>query len=203
MKTTILIFNLLLITLTSCNKDDDKDFTPTLPPITQTGANTFGCYIDGKLLVPRDGGGTFNLASHGVKYYVSGNYPIDYKSSLTIHDYTGNAGFLQLNIENVQNGIGDFSIEESNCQEWVGGSPPPTINLMCRRKDETTQEIKYYCSIENTGILNITKYDVSTGILSATFSCSAINQDDSNDIIEITEGRFDIIWGTINDKVFP
>ena len=26
---------------------------------------------------------------------------------------------------------------------------------------------------------------------------------EKNDIIEITQGRFDIVWGTINEKEFP
>jgi hypothetical protein len=89
MKTTILTFYVLITTLTACS--DDTGFKPTLPAITQTGANTFGCYIDGKLLVPRDGDGSFNLPSHGATHFVTGTPPTDYNSSLTIHDYTGNA----------------------------------------------------------------------------------------------------------------
>ena len=66
MKTTILTFYLLI--LISCNSNDENGFTPTLPEATQTGANAFGVYIDGKLLVPRDGEGTFNLASKGMQF---------------------------------------------------------------------------------------------------------------------------------------
>jgi len=201
----ILLLIVLSLSMTSCKDDDNEDvFTPTLPPITQTGANTFGCYIDGKLLVPRNGEGTFNSPSPGAMYYGSGDIPTDYNASLTINDYKGgNAGLLQLNIENVQNGIGDYLIKESNCQEWVGGNPPPTINLLCRWKDEQTGEIKIYCSIENTGVLKITRYDIPNRIISGTFSCSAVNRDDPNDIIEITDGRFDFKWDTINNVVFP
>jgi len=201
MKTTFLILSLIL--LQSCSKSDDT-FTPTLPPITQTGANTFGAYIDGKLLVPRDGDGAFNSPSPGVLYWVSGDMPTDYNSSLSAYDYkSGNAGLLQLNIENVQNGEGEYQIKESNCQEWVGGNPPPTINLLCRWKDEQTGEIKIYCSIENTGVLDISRYDLANRILSGTFSCRAVNKDDPNDIIEITEGRFDIKWDTLDEAIFP
>ena len=60
MKKSILL--ILLITLCfGCGNDDT--ITPnerTLPPITQTGANTFGCYIDDLLFIPRNGDGTFN-----------------------------------------------------------------------------------------------------------------------------------------------
>ena len=187
MKTTILTFYVLITTLTGCS--DDTSFAPSLPPITQTGANTFGCYIDGNLLVPRDGDGTFNSPSHGATHFVTGTPPTDYNSSLTIHDYTGNARLLQLYIENVQNGEGLYQIKESNCQDFAGGNPNPSINIYCRLKDEQTGENKYYCSIENSGNLNITRYDYSNGIISGTFDFNAVNKDDSNDIIEITRNK--------------
>ncbi|WKD86217.1 hypothetical protein KCTC32516_01578 [Polaribacter huanghezhanensis] len=43
---------LLLITFTliNCTKSDDQD---QLPPITQTGANTFGAIVDGRAFVPK------------------------------------------------------------------------------------------------------------------------------------------------------
>lgn len=40
----------ILLGLLSCNKDDDRPTDPVdlLPPITQTGAGTFGALVDGK-----------------------------------------------------------------------------------------------------------------------------------------------------------
>ena len=45
MKKTTILFTLLAFTALTCRKEDD-DFG--LPPATQTGANTFGCLVDGK-----------------------------------------------------------------------------------------------------------------------------------------------------------
>ena len=50
LKVTVLFF--ITITISCINKDDPED---QLPPITQTGANTFGCIINGKVLIPKDG----------------------------------------------------------------------------------------------------------------------------------------------------
>ncbi|MGD5408184.1 hypothetical protein QUS89_23100, partial [Xanthomonas citri pv. citri] len=41
----------------SCRKNKPANAVDQLPPETQTGANTFGCLIDGKVFVPRDGNG--------------------------------------------------------------------------------------------------------------------------------------------------
>jgi len=203
MKNILLLLYISLITL-SCNKDEEETFTPTLPPITTTGENTFGCYIDGNLLIPRDGEGSFNLASHGVNYYASGDYP-DYNSHAIIaHNYKDNAGLMQIQIIGLYE-FGEYvhQIKDSNCQDWVGGNPNPTINLFCRWKDKNSEEIKYYCSIENTGYLEIIKLDIPNRIVSGTFSCKVVNQNNPDDVIEITKGRFDFNWSTINETTFP
>ena len=44
---------ILLLTACACIKDND--FQDQLPPITQTGENTFGCVIDGEVLIPKKG----------------------------------------------------------------------------------------------------------------------------------------------------
>ena len=49
LKTAVLLF--LTFTLINCTKSDDQD---QLPPATQTGANTFGCLINGKVFIPKD-----------------------------------------------------------------------------------------------------------------------------------------------------
>ena len=49
LKITVLLF--LAFTLLSCTKSDDQD---QLPPITQTGANTFGAIVDGRAFTPAD-----------------------------------------------------------------------------------------------------------------------------------------------------
>jgi hypothetical protein len=58
-KTAILLFAL---TLSNCENNDPQE---QLPPITQTGANTFGAIVDGQVFIPKDktgysppGGGT-------------------------------------------------------------------------------------------------------------------------------------------------
>jgi len=46
----IAVLSMLASSLISC-KDDD----PTLPPVTNIGANTFGCRVDNKIYVPGNG----------------------------------------------------------------------------------------------------------------------------------------------------
>ena len=200
MKTLLSLLCMLL--LQNCSKTDDS-FSPSLPPITQTGANTFGCYVDGKLLTPRDGTGTFNLPDRGMRYNGIGSAPNYDYNEISVHDFkSGTGALMDVHLTNLhQNGEGTFPISESNCQDGIDANP--TINIRCRWFDESLQIYKWYCSIENSGNLVITRYDFSKRIVSGTFSCTAQNRDDPSDTIEITDGRFDINWGALLDTKFP
>ncbi|MEO7801559.1 MAG: hypothetical protein ABIR81_06155 [Ginsengibacter sp.] len=48
----VLIFCFFLITA-SCKKNNTPTDEDQLPPATQTGANTFGCLINGKVWLPK------------------------------------------------------------------------------------------------------------------------------------------------------
>ena len=50
-----LLFSFLLL---SCGDDDNNNTDPIdqLPPLTNTGENTFGCLIDGRAFTPQGGG---------------------------------------------------------------------------------------------------------------------------------------------------
>jgi hypothetical protein len=47
MKHLLLTITLAVLLFSCCKKKTDTDTTPTLPPATQEGKNTFGCYING------------------------------------------------------------------------------------------------------------------------------------------------------------
>lgn len=203
MKATYLIVSLSILTLFSCDNTDDNAFTPTLPAITQTGENTFGCYIDGNLLIPRDGSGSFNSPDRGMRMIAGGIPPSITYNELKIRDFkSGNGGLLTIHIQDLhQIGQGTYSIDESNCQDNVDSFP--NVNLFCRWWDASSQNYKWYCSIENGGSLIITRYDFENGIVSGTFNCTVKNRDDSNELIEITQGRFDINGYTLESTSFP
>ncbi len=71
MKNSILVLlaTFSLFGLGSCSNSTPNDPVLQLPPETQTGANTFGCYINGKLLIPRNGTGTIGGSDDGMSYW--------------------------------------------------------------------------------------------------------------------------------------
>ena len=69
----LLLYSLLFLTILSgsnCKKSSTTE--DQLPPETTTGAMTFGCKVDGKVFVPKDGKGKPGLY---VQYVYLGNGP--------------------------------------------------------------------------------------------------------------------------------
>jgi hypothetical protein len=194
------IFTTLLFLIISCTKNDEKIYTPTLPPITETGENTFGCYINGELLVPRDRrvfGGT-TIKGMTMSEYSSTASTIDF-FNLRVIDGKTDVGFLSFYFYNLHElGEGTYSIKQGYV--WRTDAEINTTNFWIKSPRYNSES---YLSVEDGGTLKITKYDYENGIMSGTFSCKAVNNNDSSDIIEITEGRFDINLNTLNDTEFP
>ena len=193
--------------LFSCSKDDAQTEASKLPPETQIGANTFGCYINGKLVIPRDGTGTLGGSEKGIKIWGDpiGNQEynevevIDYKSTRTAE--------IVIHIQNLhQIGIGNYTVDLSNGLRGIDGLNNNYIH--CRVFNESTNSYQYYRSFDNCGTINITRYDspniiIQNRIFSGNFSCRLKNSSNPNDEIQVTSGRFDINKATIITKTFP
>ncbi|WP_026977450.1 hypothetical protein [Flavobacterium tegetincola] len=112
------LFLLFLTTLIiSCSSDDSSsDPASRLPPETQTGANTFGCIIDGKILLPRSGNTSQINPLSGAD--LTRGYPsfdFDYLELKIIDHKSTNGSILFIHMHNaIENGTGNYVIDESN-----------------------------------------------------------------------------------------
>ena len=196
MKTTIL---LLFLALASCSKDTpSQDKTFALPPETQTGANTFGVTINGKVYVPRTAPASISNTSPKAMIFwgTSGNE----WNELEIKDGASTYGFkMIIHIQNLQNiGVSQYILHQSNFHDQIDSSP--FTHIYFKIYDSNINNYAYYGSIENEGELNITRN--SNDIVSGNFKGKFVRNDNPNEFIQITDGRFDIGPG-LYDKVFP
>lgn len=186
------LFFILLFLLTSC---DPKEDSRTLPPITTTGENTFGCYVNGVLVTPRDGpAGLNSQPAKGMKI-ASGNSidKVEYHE-IRVRDWkSGTRGIVRIYFEPAlyKLGAGTYTVQ-SNREDTPNGKP--IVLLTIRLHDE------WYNSIAGTGEVNLLRVDSVNRIVSGTFSCEAVA--DPNNRIKITEGRFDININTLNNTLF-
>ena len=183
--------------LASCSKDNP--ISSQLPPETQTGANTFGVTINGKVYIPRDptGFSTFP-SSKGMIFWLA---PDDISwNELEIKDGASAIGFnLWIHIQNLKTlGVGKYVLHNSNFHNSIDSTP--FNHIYFEIWNSSLSNYVYYGSVENQGEINITKN--SNYITSGNFKGKFVRYDNPNEFITITDGRFDIGPG-LHDKVFP
>jgi hypothetical protein len=197
MKITVLI---ILFALASCSKDSSSTFNAQLPPETQTGANTFGVTINGKVYVPRDPTGTNVGGATPKGMYLTGLYSNNYNyRELIIVDGASSVGFkMTIHIENLST-VGVYPLKQSNFHDQIDSVP--FNNIFFKIYDYSIGNYAYYGSVEEQGVINVTR--LSNGILSGNFSGKFVRYDNPNEFIQITDGRFDINGFTLPNVVFP
>jgi hypothetical protein len=171
----------IMATFISCCK---KDITPTpestplsqLPPATQTGANTFGCLLDGQVFKPgfyNNSYQCFYQLSNGGYYF---NVNADYRAG-------GILKSVQVATENLQITEG----QTLKLYERVAGN---AYGSYYTGNTNTGVSDNQYTSSTNTGELKITKLDLIKDIVSGTFWFDI--KDKSGAIHQVREGRFDM-----------
>ncbi|SEA48958.1 DUF6252 family protein [Bizionia paragorgiae] len=178
MKKLLILFSICGL-LTCCNKDDDNDDQP-LPPITQSGAGTFACKVNGQNFIDTSGG-FFNCFYQNVdgEYYfsISG---IDNNYKNTNLPWSISFGTIA---KTIMEGETLQLIEETNGN--AAGSAFFSIS--------TTQGESSTTDINNSGELTITKLDFTNNIVSGTFWFDILNPV-TGEIVQIREGYFDTIF---------
>ena len=169
------IISLLIITtfLACCNKDDNP--TPTnpvdqLPPATQTGANTFGCLLDGEIFKP----GLTNNSYNCFYQLVDGEYYFLVTANRTKNNILKGI-FVGTEKRTISQG------QTLNLYERIGGNAWGTYFL---------NSDPYTTNVINTGELKITKLDFTNNIVSGTFWYDV--KDNQGVIHQIRDGRFDM-----------
>ncbi|MDO6743113.1 hypothetical protein Q4553_00860 [Tenacibaculum soleae] len=184
MKTNILKTVLLFITFTFINCSNNEDPQDQLPPITQTGANTFGCLVNGRVFVPKDAGPSTTPG---------GGRP----RGLEISSGDGLQSFNYYAI-NARNYIDtDIYIEDRPQQKKYTFKDSPGVSSSIQSPSYphmfcVVNGVKYL-SYENSGYINFTIVDFAQEVCAGIFTVKLKNENNENDIIEITEGRFDLI----------
>ena len=151
-----------LLCASSCKKDEVKVWTE-LPPATQTGENTMGCLVDGKLWATGKLMGSFKFPAMSAIYSDYGDYV---HLSFGAEGKEGLMGFM----------LNDPQIGENKAKvNWNFNMRPDCIG-----------------SAEIIKGLYITKMDLEKGILSGHFAFDVPCSKDAAKILHITEGRFDL-----------
>lgn len=193
---TIILF--LLFVLSSCTKDSAKrDPTFDLPPETQTGANTFGVTINGKVYIPRDPTGVnIGPSGHGMVLYRASDFSW---YEIEVVDGASAVGFQMYIHMHPLISLGKIILHQSDFHSQIDSTPFPHIYF--KIWDSKIANYAYYGSVKDLTEINITKLD--SGILSGNFKGKFVRYDNPNEFIQIENGRFDINGFTLPNTKFP
>lgn len=167
--------SLIFICLTSSKCEKDKSpINPVdqLPPATQTGANTFGCLVNGEVWIPKDNYGQATFSLYADPTFENGVFGV---TAIKYYD----AGKFQ------QISFGSDTCTNSGV--YPLGKPHNRAQFMDIGK--SLMLISDNQGVKCTGTMSITKYDLQNRIFSGTFEFTIYNT--VGDTIRITHGRFD------------
>ena len=175
MKINLLLLLALALLLTQCQKEKaDPDPASPLPAATQTGANTFGCLVNGQPWLPGGNDGTSNYSVYYDPTYAQGTLNIatyritnngtDVQNLVLYSDSLRSAGIYKIRSKSHHQGA--FSNRLTGCT--YDATDPSTYGR---------------------GTLTITRLDYKVGVVSGTFSFTLAKA--GCDTIKVTQGRFD------------
>ena len=181
MKTILLALLIGLSAMACTDRTGDDGYNPQLPPETQTGAWTFGCKINGQIMIPQDATLQGPPGGGPLKGLV---FSYDKGRNIEAVDAQHGRGGVIIKIPNslMNNQSGMFDFEDIRGGFSSANEEKLYIQAMYKNS--------FYGSIANTGKITFTRND--SKIISGTFYCKLKNRDEPYYIIEITEGRFDL-----------
>lgn len=172
-KQTSVLLLFALLGLSQCRKKD-PDPADQLPPATQTGANTFGCLVNGQVWTPKGNNGTSNY---------SVNYDPTFRNGiLNVSAYRYNSNdandvqYIVLYSDSLKT-PGGYTMKSSGHQEGLFHD----FKTGC----DYSGHGRNYCR----GTLTITRLDAQAGIVSGTFAFTLYKA--GCDSLRVTQGRFD------------
>jgi hypothetical protein len=176
MKHTLLPL-LALALLTQCHKSAPDPAKPEdqLPAATQTGADTFGCLVNGQPYTPKGYVGSANFAVLFDPTYRGGNLEVrTYRVDGNTRQYLTLGG----------DGIAKTGVFPLERQYNTGLSyTNTTLAFPCNGYRSADTQVYY------KGALTITRLDQQAGIVSGTFNCKLWQP--GCDTLRFTQGRFD------------
>lgn len=174
-------FFALALLVFACHKDK-QDCPPDLPCTSQVGANTFGCYINGKPWVADIAPYMLDPTLHQIEAeYDESGYRHDLQNQLRITasrwDSTSSA-FMTLYVLPVE-GVGELTPGVHKFSAWG--------NIL--DKSISPEVLSFDLDTIMDYSMKITHLDPKANTISGVFSFKGIS---SNDTMVVTDGRFDV-----------
>ena len=177
---SLILLLIILFSVTGCKKNNPVD---QLPPATQTGANTFGCLINGEIFLPK--GPSLSPILQCAYQYLNTSYSKGYFFQLSAKE----KGSKECELYSISLGTDSLQIFQSNTYPLVNYETGKT-SAQYSYFYNCGQFINYNTSNNVVGLLTIKRLDEINQIVSGTFWFNAVST--NGDTTKVTDGRFDM-----------
>jgi hypothetical protein len=177
-----------------------KKHTPELqlPPITETGANTFACKVNGKVWLPYWPCNQTTFGSTELRFWVM---PVSNNSALPIQ--------FALQAENINEFDGSgftIAFRQAGIFIYSSGNVADSLAISFRAAKTNNNlgfaEYRKYLNL-GTNVFQVTRLDTVNKIFAGTFNLmlySFYGTNNVKDSVSITDGRFDLKMGIQYEK---
>lgn len=177
MKNIFLLLGAAFIVIGCAKSVDD------LPAISETGENTFGAKVNGAVWAPRN----FGIVPTGP--ILTARYAGFNSIRINANDFSKQPDETEFQIYLRDfKGTGTYQLNQNTA---IYPNASSSYGYYVQRKFHPLNE--WITGPASTGTVIVTKWDAATGILSGSFQFQAANTNNANDVITVTEGRFDVI----------
>jgi hypothetical protein len=180
----IIVFYFILLSA-SCKKSNIQpgvDQLSLLPPATQTGANTFGCLLNGQAFVPNSPHFLQAPVMQCNYVYLNGSYIFSASGAYSSSNSDGSDILITIRTDSLSIAEG----ETLNFKANKPGNASASYILLYA----TGGLNEYDTNSSISGQMTITKLDHEKYFVSGTFYFTAVNN--KNDTVKVTNGRFDM-----------
>jgi hypothetical protein len=194
-KMTLVLLGIMLV-YGNC-KFETKEVIPEdisiLPPVTDNGANTFGCLIDKVVWVNK------GSSTSGVNIYNS-TFVYSRQKDSTIIDIKGNMYTYD-------------GKSDDNFSLGFSGKGIPKVGLTYVLEKDAKMRMEYYKRLNNSNVyvisknpnpelntITFTKVDTLSKIVSGRFEGKLVNSTSNNNTLNVSDGRFDIKFQKITPQ---
>ncbi len=163
--------------LAACKKDKDLTELEKLPPATQTGANTFGCLVNGKAWVAQ---------RNDCNILCDPSFKLNYDPA-----NGGNIGIKSVQIQ-IQSHIDEsilIGFDSTNFKSDFVYSNLTQLSIGFTYIKDLVYVRSWDPDVSCTGFIKLTKYDIQQGIFSGIFEFRLVKT--NGNTITVTDGRFD------------
>ncbi|MFD2718892.1 DUF6252 family protein [Hymenobacter monticola] len=165
-----------------CKKDDPND---GLPPATQEGKNTGGCFVNGERFIATETPG--NILTNPIPP-LGGGFAFDSVYYVTLKGmYQGQRATLMLFLRRRITGTYQFNQNTPYFPQAVSSQVLNHATLTTAGSSGET----YGTSAQHTGQVVLTRMDYQAGISAGTFDFTAASTFDPSKTVTVTKGRFD------------